>query len=168
MPHSTSFDFLKLGQALYNIQIIFFFVTGIVLWFLRTKIGRIFRRAALALKRSTAQSAVIDGLMAKLRDSEQARIDWQSRFDELEARYEALGTEYRRLGVDIQAIRQRMTTAEELALMLHADRDALITHTRLLVGQLYANQLKPDYPTPSLKSMVAVPGPPRPEDDFKL
>ena len=114
------------------------------------------------------QQRTIDLLSDKLRQSEEARGDWQARFDDLEGRYEAMRTEFDRFAEDMKRVRHDLTTTEELNRMLADDRDALITHTRLLVGQLYANKLAPDYPVPALKSMIAVPGPARPEDTFTL
>ena len=166
MPH-TQIDWSSLGSVLYNYWTIFVAITAITGWLLRQPITRQLRRFIGALRSAHQQSRKIQTLENALANSDQKAVDWQTRFHEMEERYEALKAEFTRFGEDMAEIRKRMTTAEDLVRMLSADRDALIDFSRLLVGQLYTAGHMPDYPTPALQSILSVPGPPLPPDKPK-
>lgn len=162
VPPHANVDWSTLGILLYNYWMLSAGILGLIAWLYRTRIVRQTRRFFDAIRSARQQSVRVEELTAQ-RDEAQAKADdWRRRFGEIDERYAALGTEYKRLGDDIVEFKRRMTTAEELVRMLRDDRNELIDFSRLLIGQLFTIGHAADYPIPALKSIITVPGPPLP------
>lgn len=163
------------GQAMYEYWIVGPGVAVILGIALRSRIARQWQRMMLALRHTKSLVHANESLVAQLRESEARADDWRERFEDLERRYEAFKDEvehrheeFRRkaeaLGEEMAELGKRMTSAEKKVELLRLDRDDLVTHSRLLTGQMVTAGMQPDYPAPALRSIIAVPSPTHPPD----
>lgn len=162
MHSSQQIDWSKVGAEVYDYWYVCIGLATVIGLTFRSRIWYQLRRFMDAMRSAEHSLRKIDSLTARLNDARSQAEDWRQRFSEMFARYEALQSEIARLGEDMHDFHKRMTTAEVLVRILTQDRDALIDHTRLLIGQIFQSGGTPSYPTPPLKSMVDVPGPPLP------
>jgi hypothetical protein len=159
MPHAH-IDWPAIGQALSNYWTFGAGFLAFCAWFFRSPIARRWRTTINALRSAHEQSVKIEHLGNQLIEERAAKDDWRDRFTEMQQRYDAIHSEFERLGSDMAEFAKRMTTAEDLVRMLHRDRDKLIDLARSLVGQIVISGGAPANKMPLLESIIAVPGPP--------
>jgi predicted RNase H-like nuclease (RuvC/YqgF family) len=110
----------------------------------------------------------IEGLTEHLSDEKDRADDWGAQLEDLQKRYdsfrkaeeirakEALET-MNSLKADIDRLVGKLGSKDASIAALVADRDALFISRRLLVGQLDAAGLRPDFPEPALRSIPQFP-----------
>lgn len=104
-------------------------------------------------------------LTERLANAEERNVQWEQALDNAEDLRRAIGEQLDRLRIEIEDIRKRLSAKDDLNHLLQCDRDALLTWGRLLVGQMHASKISPDYPAPPLRSVVAIPVPEVPYTD---
>lgn len=125
--------------------------------FNRHRIVKHFKRIISALRKTSALVTENEALAEQLAESEQKNIEWESAFDNVDKLRIAISQQLEHLRTEIDEIRSRLSAKDALIGLLQSDRDALLTWGRLLIGQLHAHKLDPEYPSPSLRSIVAIP-----------
>ena len=163
------------GQALYDYWLVGPGVGVLAALAFRSRIARQWQRMMLALRHTKSLMRANDSLVVQLKEAEARADDWRERFEDLERRYEAFKDEvehrheeFRRkaeaLGEEMAELGKRMTSAEKKVELLRMDRDDLVTHSRLLTGQMVTAGMQPDYQAPALRSIIAVPSATHPPD----
>lgn len=132
-------------------------VLAITAAFMRHKIVKHFKRFISAIRKTSELVTANETLAVQLAEAEQKNIEWESAFDNVDKLRIAISQQLERLRTEIDEIRSRLSAKDALIGLLQSDRDQLLTWGRLLVGQLHAHKLDPEYPSPSLRSIVAIP-----------
>lgn len=125
----------------------------------RHGIAKHVRRVVTSLRKTADLVSENETLTERLADAEERNVQWEQALDNVESLRRALSDQIDRLKDEIEDIRKRMTAKDDLNHLLQCDRDALLTWGRLLVGQMHASKITPDYPAPPLRSVVAIPIP---------
>jgi regulator of replication initiation timing len=136
---------------------------GLVVTFLaafnRNRIAKHIRRVFGSFRKTVELVKENEMLTERLSDAEERNVQWEQALENVESLRRALSEQIDRLRIEIEDIRKRMSAKDDLNHLLQCDRDALLTWGRLLVGQMHASKITPDYPSPPLRSVVAIPVP---------
>lgn len=125
----------------------------------RHRIARHVRHLFSSFKKTAHLVTEVETLTERLASAEERNVEWAAAFENVDNLRLAISEQLERLKIEIDEIRKRLSAKDELNHLLQSDRDALLTWGRLLVGQMHASKILPDYPAPPLRSVVAVPVP---------
>jgi predicted nuclease with TOPRIM domain len=148
-------DVNSLSSVLLIISTVFAFLVALN----RHRIARHYRRLVTSFRATAKLVSDNEQLAEKLVSAEQRNIEWAEQFENVDRLRIAISEQLDRLKAEIDDVRKRLSTKDDLIDLLKGDRDSLLTSYRLLIGQMHANRLAPDYSAPALRSLSALPGP---------